>query len=183
MSLSVTKGETKFLAIVSITVLFFVAVVAGSVVALAAGHKGDDVPYLHVANGSKLIRVEPLVYCTIDLATCEGSPSEGPTRIPVKVGDTVMVSLSSDLSVGPWTLVVQYLTGDTKDGFENTAEKFYSSDSKRTITLASTRDRILAAIEIKQPSQKEVNGDFAPRGIWGIDTLPDGVEVPVTDQE
>jgi hypothetical protein len=177
MSLSFTKGEKKFVAIVSIAVLLFVAVVGGSVAALVSGHKSDDVPYLQVANGTKLIRVEPLIYCAIDGSDCEGSPTGKPARIPVKVGDSLMVSLSSDLSVGPWTLVTQFLT---EDGFDNTAEVFYRSDSRRTITVPSTRDRILATIEIKQPSQVELDDGFAPRGIWGIDTLPDGVEVPAT---
>jgi hypothetical protein len=180
MSSRLTTGEKKFFAIATITVLLFVAVVGGTVAALVSRHENDDVPYLHVANGDKLTRVEPLIYCGIDMSGCKGSLNGKPTRIPVQAGDTVMVSLSSDLSVGPWTLVVQYLTGDKNDDFENTAEEFYGSGSKRTITLASTRDRVLATIEIKQPSQMEKDGGFIPRGIWGIDTLPDGVEVPAT---
>jgi hypothetical protein len=178
MSARLTTGEKKFFAIAAITVLLLVAVIGGSVAALASGHEDNDVPYLHVANGNTLITVEPLIYCSIEVTNCEGSPTKKPARIPVPVGDAVMVSLSSDLSVGPWTLVVQYLT---KDGFDNTAEVFYRSESKRTFTLASTRDRILATIEIKQPSQKEDAGGFIPRGIWGIDTLPDGVDVPASD--
>ncbi len=138
MSARLTTGEKKFFAIAVITVLLLVAVIGGSVAALASGHEDNDVPYLHVANGNTLITVEPLIYCSIEVTNCEGSPTNKPARIPVPVGDAVMVSLSSDLSVGPWTLVVQYLT---KDGFDNTAEVFYRSDSKRTFTLASTRDR------------------------------------------
>lgn len=170
-----SSGEKKFVAIFTIVAVLFVAVVATSVAVLTAGHERDDVPYVQVASGSDLVRVEPLIYCSIDMKTCDGSPMNKPTRVPVDVGDALVVSLSADLSVGPWTLIIQYLTAD---GFTDGGEVVYRSGSKHTITVPSTKDKILAAIEIKQPSQVEVDGGFAPRGIWGIDTLPDGVEVP-----
>ncbi len=170
-----SSGEKKFVAIFTIVAVLFVAVVATSVALLTAGHQDDDPPYVQVASGTDFVRVEPLVYCTIDMSTCEGSPLDKPTRVPVDIGDTLVVSLSADLSVGPWTLIIQYLT---KDGYADGGEMVYRSGSKHTIMVPSTKDKILAAIEIKQPSQVEVDGGFAPRGIWGIDTLPDGVEVP-----
>lgn len=170
-----SPGEKKFVAIVTIVAVLFVAVVATSVAVLTAGHKDDDAPYVQVASGSDLVRVEPLMYCTINLSECDGTPMNKPTRVPVDVDDTLVVSLSADLSVGPWTLIIQYLT---KDGYVDGGEVVYRSGSKHTITVPSTKDKILAAIEIKQPSQVEVAGGYAPRGIWGIDTLPDGVEVP-----
>ncbi|MBA4024459.1 MAG: DUF2771 domain-containing protein [Gordonia sp.] len=174
-----SSGEKKFFAIFSIVAVLFVVVVASSVAVLASGHEADDTPYVQVASGDKLVRVEPLKYCSIDLQNCNQEALDPPARVPVKVGDTVMLSLSAELAVGPWTLVVQYLTAEGSDIGD---EVFYPSDSARTITLDSTRDRILAAIEIKQPSQVEDEFGFVPRGIWGIDTLPDGVEVPAPSQ-
>lgn len=177
--MSLTSGEKKFFAIFSIVAVLFVAVVGGSVALLVSGHTSDDAPYVQVANGDQLVRVEPLKYCSIDLQDCNRETLDPPARVPVKVGDTLMLSLSSELAVGPWTLVVQYLTAEGSDIGD---EVFYPSDSARTITLDSTRDRILAAVEIKQPSQVEDEFGFVPRGIWGIDTLPDGVEVPAQSQ-
>ena len=88
-----------------------------------------------------------------------------------------MVSVSEELSVGPWNLIAIYLT---ENGLEGSATS-YSSGSKRTITLPSTKDRILAGFEVQQPSQIEVQGEgFIQRGLWSVDTRPDGVEVPAT---
>lgn len=173
--MSLSTGEKKFAIITAIVAVLFVAIVGGTVAALTVDHESSDVPYLQVASGSELVRVEPLIYCDIDGTDCEGSLDDPPTRIPVAVGDTAMISLSDDLAIGPWTVVVQYLTAD---GFDTGTETFYGSDTRRVITLASTEDKILAAVEIRQPSQVEVEGQFVPRGVWGLDTLPDGVEVP-----
>jgi|GEM_PF-5836628 len=176
--MSLSTGEKKFAIIAAIVAVLFVAIVGGSVAALTAGHESDDVPYVQVASGSKLVRVEPLAYCSIDLSECDGSATNPPTRVPVAVGDTLMVSLSHELAVGPWILVVQHLTAE---GFDNGTETIYLSDSKRTITLPSTKDKILAVVQITQPSQVETEpGVFIQRGIWAIDTLPDSVDIPAS---
>lgn len=173
--MSLSTGEKKFAIISAIVAVLFVAIVGGSVAALTVGHESSDVPYLQVASGDKLVRVEPLKYCTIDLTSCEGSLDDPSPRVPVAVGDSVMLSVSEELSVGPWNLIAVYLT---ENGLEGSATTF-ASESKRTVTLSSTKDRILAGVEIQQPSQIEVQDQgFIQRGLWSVDTRPDGVEVP-----
>ncbi|WP_020104811.1 DUF2771 family protein [Nocardia sp. 348MFTsu5.1] len=175
--MSLSTGEKKFAIITAIVAVLFVAIVGGTVAALTVDHESSDVPYLQVASGSELVRVDPLKYCTIDLNSCEGSLDDPSSRVPVAVGDSAMVSVSEELSVGPWNLIAIYLT---ENGLEGSATS-YSSGSKRTITLPSTKDRILAGFEVQQPSQIEVQGEgFIQRGLWSVDTRPDGVEVPAT---
>lgn len=174
------SGERKALVIIAVVAVAFVAIVGSAVAFLTDGFAGHDEdehpPKVSLAVGGTLTRIAPARWCTIDLTECTPDRLEDMTvpRVPVEVGQSVVLSVPSSIAERPWNVVAEYLTphGSTRDGGIRT------SGSTFTMVLHSRPDYILTTIEIQLPSIR-VDADGVPvaRAIIAADTRPTG-EVP-----
>ncbi|MAU84849.1 DUF2771 family protein [Gordonia sp. Z-3] len=179
--MNLSSADKKVMAIIAAVVVAFVVIVGGAVAVLtkdtwSGGHPDED-PYLQLAVGDRLVRVEPTRMCDVFLRNCE---PEDPTaidvaRVPVPVGESMMLSVSQDIAEWPWNLVVQYLTPSGPDGTIVPMR----SNSTYTTVLHSTPDRILIAIEVQLPSVVSAGDDtVSMRGYLAADTSPEGMQLP-----
>ncbi|MFW0785453.1 DUF2771 family protein [Gordonia sp. CPCC 206044] len=180
------SGEKKALTIIAAVAVVFVLVVGGTVAFLtrdvwSGDSNDDDDLYLQLAVGDRLIRVEPTLMCDIFLKNC--SPSDprdiSVQRVPIPIGESVLVSASKDVAEWPWNLVVQYLT---PRGPEVTSTPM-RSESTYTTALHSTPDRVVVNIEVQIPSAVTEPGtdNVMARGFLAADTTPENLpERPVT---
>ncbi|AZG45596.1 DUF2771 family protein [Gordonia insulae] len=182
----VNSAEKKTLAIIAAVILAFVVIVGGAVALLtkdtwSGDAADDDHAYLQLAVGDQLVRVEPTRMCDVLLKNCEPANVSDITvqRVPVPVGESVMLSVSEDIAKWPWNLVIQYLTPQGLDGTSVPMR----SNSTYTTVLHSTRDRILVNIEVQVPSaiSDAANNNVIARGYLAADTTPDDLEVPNPD--
>ena len=169
------SGERKALVIIAVVAVAFVAIVGGAVAFLTDGFTGQDEdehpPKVSLAVGGTLTRIEPARWCTLELTKCSPARMEEikVPRVPVEVGETVVLSVPSSIAERPWNVVAEYLTphGPTRDGGIRT------SGSTFTMVLHSRPDYILTNIEIQLPSIK-IDADGVPvaRAIIAADTRP-----------
>lgn len=185
--MQLNPGEKKAVAIIAAVAVAFVLIVGGSVAFLTkdswsgkqqfgAIDRGDHL-YVQLAVGDRLIRVEPTRMCDVFLKECRpaGESDITPTRVPVTPGDSIMVSVSEGIARWPWKLVVQVLT---PHGLEGTEIPF-ESGSKRTTVLHSTPDRVILIVEVALPSAvKASESDYISRGVFSVDTKPEGLRLP-----
>lgn len=168
----ISSGEKKALSIIAIVVVLFVAVVGTSVFLLTRNAAHDDQPYLHVAVGDELHTVDPRWWCDLMLTACDPeitAPRETAT-VPVPVGSTVMLTVSSEIAQGPWNLAAVYQTprGLVED------EQPQGSDSTYTLTLRSVPDRVLIGFTVISASARLSPADeVLPRGELAVQTAPD----------
>lgn len=175
-----SSAEKKAIAIILIVAMVFVVIVGSTVAALTVGHhdENDDLPYLQIAAGKKFTRVEPMVWCSVQLTACHPANVNNPhppTRFAVDPGDTVVLTVSDELATGPWRLVSQFLT--PAGGI--TRSQYFRPNSTYTLTIPTSRDRTLVTLEVQAPSQVQTaENEFVIRGYLGVDTRPEGVELP-----
>lgn len=169
ISSSATK---RTLGIVGVLVLLYAAVIVGAAALVAANTDHNDRPYLQIAVGDQLHRVEPIYWCDVLMRECDppmkSVVTRSKSRIPVTVGETALVSVSQQIATGPWRLVAEYYTptGIVRD------EPFFLSDSTYTVALHSTVERTLLTIEVQAPSAIETSDGVVARGILAADTAP-----------
>ncbi|MDY6807757.1 MAG: DUF2771 family protein [Actinomycetota bacterium] len=179
--MNLSSADKKALTIIATVAVAFVVIVGGTVAVLTreawSGDGPDEEPYLHLAVGDRLVQVEPTRMCDVFLENCE---PENPTdidvaRVPVPVGESMMLSVSQDIAEWPWNLVVQYLTPEGPDGTVVPMR----SNSTYTTVLHSSPERILIAIEVQLPSVVSAGDDtVSMRGYLAADTSPEGMELP-----
>ncbi|ATD69882.1 MULTISPECIES: DUF2771 family protein [Gordonia] len=168
----ISSGEKKALAIIAIVVVAFVAVVGTSVFLLTRNSTHDDKPYLHIAVGKNLYTVEPVRWCDLMLDECDpplGTSQREAPRVPVAVGDTVMLSVSGDISQGPWNLAAVYWTprGLVED------EQPQASGETYTVTLKTAPEYVLLGITVYPASARLTrNDEIIPRGVLAAETAP-----------
>ena len=168
----ISSGEKKALSIIAIVVVLFVAVVGTSVFLLTRDAAHDDEPYLHLAVGDELHTVDPRWWCDLMLTECDPeitAPRETVT-VPVPVGSTIMLTVSSEIAQGPWNLAAVYQTprGLVED------EQPQGSDSTHTLTLRSVPDRGLIGFTVIAASARLSPADeVLPRGELAVQTAPD----------
>lgn len=174
MSVNFTAAERKALAIFGVLVLLFGVVVIGGAAGLAQLTKSDDDhrPYMQIAVGDQLTRVYPIIWCDVYMRECDppiGSKvTRTKTHVPVKVGETALVSVSEDIASGPWSYTAEYYT---PQGLVQVGDVF-RSNTRFTIAIPSTAERTLLTIEVKTPSAATESGDFRIRGFLSADTAP-----------
>ncbi|MEE4025604.1 DUF2771 family protein [Gordonia sp. PKS22-38] len=179
--MNLNSGEKKALAIIAAVAVAFVAVVGGSVAFLTkdswSGDSDSEHSYLHLAVGDRLVRVDPTRMCDVFLENCEPEdPADARiARVPVPIGESVVLSVSQDIAEWPWNLVVQYLTPNGPDGTVVPMR----SNSTYTTVLHSTAERTLIAIEVQLPSVVSAGDDtVSMRGFLAADTSPEGLQLP-----
>jgi hypothetical protein len=169
------SGERKALVIFVVVVVAFVSVVGGTVALLTdgfAGHDEDDhPPKVALAVGGTLTRIEPARWCSVDLSDCSPARMEDMKvpRVPVEVGESVVLSVPASIAERPWNIVAEYLTphGSARDGGIRTSGSTY------TMVLHSRPDYILTTIEIQLPSIRlDADGVPVARAIIAADTRP-----------
>ncbi len=167
----ISSGEKKALSIIAIVVVLFVAVVGTSVFLLTRNAAHDDQPYLHVAVGDELHTVDPRWWCDLMLTVCDPeitAPNETVT-VPVPVGSTIMLTVSSEIAQGPWNLAAVYQTprGIIED------EQQQGADDTFTLTLRSEPDRVLVGFTVISASARLTPADdVLPRGELAVQTAP-----------
>lgn len=169
-----TAAEKKTLALIATLVVLFGAVVVASAVVLARATSSDrdHLPYLQIAVGDQLTRVYPIVWCDVQMRDCDppiGSKvNRTTTPVPVRVGQTALVSVSAEIAQNPWAMIAEYYTpnGIVRD------EPLYPSNTRYTVALPSTLDRTLISIEVQAPSAVQTPDGIVVRGFLGVDTLP-----------
>lgn len=172
------SGEKKAIAITAAVVVVFVVVVATTVGVLVSGteHHRDDHPYAQLAIDDRLVRVEPAKMCDVMLRHCtpEKSADVHIPKVPIAIGDTVLVSVPQTVGKWPWNLVAQYVTptGQDVQHIENGSDQTFST------TLRSTRDHVLVNIEIQLPSAVGDPDNLRIRGYIAADTTPKGFRLP-----
>ncbi len=178
------SGDKKAIAIIAAVVIAFVVIVGGAVAVLTRDQwSGDDNNntedlYLQLAVGDRLVRVEPTSMCDVFLKNCqpENDADIHVEKVPVPVGESVVLSVSKDIAKFPWNLVVQYLT---PQGLDGTSEPMRSNTTYTTV-LHSTPEQILVNIEVQVPSVVSPAGEegVIARGYLAADTTPQGVDLP-----
>lgn len=169
-----TAAEKKTLAIVAALIVLFGAVVVGAAVTLArtTSSDRDHLPYLQIAVGDQLTRVYPIVWCDVSMRECDppiGSKvNRTTTHVPVRVGQTALLSVSAEIADNPWAMIAEYYTpnGIVRD------EPLFPSRSRYTVALTSTLERTLISIEVQAPSAIQTPDGIVVRGFLGVDTLP-----------
>jgi hypothetical protein len=165
--------RSRALAIIVVVAVAFAAIVGGTVAFLTDGFTGhdDEPPKVSLAVGGTLTRIEPARWCSLDLTECTPARMQDMVvpRVPVEVGESVVLSVPSSIAERPWNMVAEYLTphGPTRDG------GIRMSGSTYTMVLHSRPDYILTTIEIQLPSIR-VDADGVPvaRAIIAADTRP-----------
>lgn len=181
----VNSGEKKALAIIAAVVVAFVVIVGGTVAVLTkdqwSGDSTEEQPYLQLAVGDRLVRVDPTRMCDVFLKNCEPKRMADAQvqRVPVPVGESVMLSVSKDIAEWPWNLVIQYLTPEGLDGTSVPMR----SNSTYTTVLHSTPDRILINVEVQVPSAiaDAQNNNVIARGYLAADTSPQDLPLPAAN--
>ncbi|MGZ8178723.1 DUF2771 family protein [Williamsia sp. SKLECPSW1] len=173
---SLTRGEKKFGLVASAVIVVAAVVVAVSVWFLTRDGF-EETPYVQATTGKDLVRVEPTIYCEIDLTGCrQGEPGTFAKRLAVPAGQSVLVSVSKAIAAAPWVLTLEYLT---PTGFEQRAPQFFGPNQKFSFTARSTPDAVLSTIEVRLPSSRvDTSGLPITRAFWSINTLPPGTAVP-----
>ncbi len=151
------------------------AVVAIVVFALTAAaavrHNRDTVerPELSVAVDRTLRYVGPYLYCD-DVLKQQCDPKQKPAEIPVQPGQTILVSLPPYIAKRPWDVSVQYLFPNGNSTITSTP---HLTPGDSLIVLQSTRDALIAQIELHVPSDvQDAFGNLISQAVWAIDTLP-----------
>nr|WP_272918268.1 DUF2771 family protein [Gordonia sp. SID5947] len=136
---------------------------------------------MQLAVGDRLVRVDPTRMCDVFLKNCEPEKITDAQvqRVPVPVGESVMLSVSQDIAEWPWNLVIQYLTPEGLDGTSVPMR----SNSTYTTVLHSTPDRILVNLEVQVPSaiSDAENNNVIARGYLAADTSPPDLKLPAGD--
>ncbi|MDL9937787.1 DUF2771 family protein [Gordonia sp. ABSL1-1] len=173
------NGEKKALTIIAVVAVVFVVVVASTTFLLVRDEPREHPPYLHLAVGGELYKVEPRWYCDVLLRDCHPSPSEGgipnarqTPRTPIPVGESTMLTVSSDIAEGPWKLNLLY---STPRGLTEVQRPLYKADSTYTIVLKSEPGRVLLGLTVLLPSAVELpDGSVPVRAELAADTRPEG---------
>ncbi|MDL9948849.1 DUF2771 family protein [Gordonia sp. ABSL11-1] len=185
--MNLNSGEKKALTVIAAVVVAFVVVVGGTVVFLTKDSWSEDSTshddmYLQLAVGDRLIRVDPTRMCDVFLKNCEPEQLTDMRiqRVPVPVGETVMLSVSQGIAEWPWNLVVQYLTPNGPDGTSVPMR----SNSTYTTVLQSTPDRVLINVEVQVPSAVADAGtdNVIARGFLAANTTPDNLQMPAAQR-
>ena len=176
--MSFSTEEKKALTIITVVALVFVLAVGGTVAALTVGKPHDDKPYLQLAIGDELVRVEPARWCDLFLRECDpADPAQVRIpKVPVPVGSTVLLSVSEGIADTPWRLVVQYLTPRGPEA----SEEIHRVGESYTQSLTSHPDAILINIEVQVLSAIAApdGSNAVARGYLAADTTPPGVKLP-----
>ncbi|MFT3899162.1 MAG: DUF2771 family protein [Gordonia sp. (in: high G+C Gram-positive bacteria)] len=175
----------KTLALTLAALLVYGAVILGGAAFWASRTHVDERPYATLWAGKEKARAYPTVLCSYQMKDCDGDflkvdPARH-TRFPVPIGETVRVRLSDNVVDDPWSIVAQYLT---PNGSELLLKEFAPKQGARSLTLSSTRERVLINIEISLPSALlagDSDTDLVRRGYIAINTTPTG-EQKLLDQ-
>ncbi|MGV9823990.1 DUF2771 family protein [Gordonia sp. NPDC003429] len=173
------SGEKKAIAIIVVVAVLFVAVVGGTVAALTVGRHHDEGPYLQLAVGDRLVRVEPSIRCDVFGNNCEPKDLSQATfgHVPVPVGESVLMSVSADIARQPWTLVTQYADARGVITDPDPEPVYKKSGATYTVTLPSTHDHVLVKIEVKVISAQTTATALPFRAVFAVDTTPEGFEL------
>jgi hypothetical protein len=126
-------------------------------------------PALQAAVGTALVKVAPLQYCDNVRALQCDAPIR-PTKLSVEPGQAIVISLPDYITDRPWDVTVQRY--DTAAGKAVLETRTYVRPTEATLVLKSTDQLLLAAVEIRVPSDVQDSfGNLVSQAVWGIDTL------------
>ncbi|MEO9327070.1 DUF2771 family protein [Gordonia aurantiaca] len=169
----ISSGEKKALSIIAAVVVVFVVVVGTSVFFLTRDSDKEHEPYLHIAVGSDLYTVEPARWCDLFLERCSpeaGKPQRPTPRVPVPVGETILLTVSGEIAESPWRLQTVYWVPGL--GIDEDEDKF-TAGATYSVPLRSTAERILIGVTVVPPSGVFIGENVAyGRGVLTADTSP-----------
>lgn len=176
--MQLNSGEKKALTIIVVVAVVFALAVGGTVAALTVGKPHDDKPYLQLAIGDRLVRVEPARWCDLFVQECDPANPDD-VRVPkvsVPIGSTVLLSVSEGIAETPWRLITQYMTPRGPQ----TSEQLHRVGETYTQPLTSQPDAILINIEVQVLSAiaQPDGSDAIARGYLAVDTTPPGIQLP-----
>ncbi|MGP3706174.1 DUF2771 family protein [Gordonia paraffinivorans] len=169
----ISSGEKKALSIIAAVVVVFVVVVATSVFLLTRNSDKEHEPYLHIAVGSDLYTVEPARWCDLFLEKCAPAadqPQRPTPRVPVPVGETILLTVSAEIAESPWRLQTVYWVPGA--GIDEDEDKF-DAGTTHSVPLRSTPEKILVGITVLPPSGVFIGDNVTyDRGVLTADTSP-----------
>lgn len=168
-------------------VLLVIAVATAAAVMLSP--QEDHSPRLSVFAGDEYLRAEPAFWCSVELTDCEpyDPQSYGPDqlipisahRLPVPVGDDLLMSLPGEIANSVWGALAIYQTPDGVDQ----QDWFHAAGSAYGQTFTSTEDRVLLRVEVTVLSTvQDERGDYLARGLYAFDTTPGDITEIFSDQ-
>lgn len=137
----------------------------------AARHRDqpEPRPTLHASVGTTLVDVAPLGYCT-DVMTGQCDPAGAPSKLPVRPGAAIVVSLPEYITARPWSLTVERI--DVATGLSIVEVTTHLQPARATLILKSTDKTLLGTVEIKvADAAQDQFGNLVTQAIWSINTL------------
>lgn len=126
-------------------------------------------PALKAAVGTALEKVRPMQYCS-NVRELQCDPAARPVKLSVEPGQAIVISLPKYITSRPWDVTVQRY--DTVKGEATLETQTHLEPTKGTLILKSTDALLLAAVEIRVPSDvQDQFGNLISQAVWGIDTL------------
>ncbi|MFT4200365.1 DUF2771 family protein [Gordonia sp. (in: high G+C Gram-positive bacteria)] len=168
----------KTLALIGVALLAYAAVIVGASMFWASRTHVDERPSATLWAGDEKTHAYPTVLCNYQMKDCDGNflkvdPARI-TRFPVAIGQTLRLRLSDNVAEDPWSIVAQYVT---PNGSELLLKDFLPKTGTQSLTLTSTRERVLINVEISLPSallSGDSDTDLVRRGYIAINTTPTG---------
>lgn len=186
--MAIQPSDKKALTALAAAALAMLAVIAIATTLLVRGHT-DESPTISAASGDQIERVAPSYWCDAKMEKCtprflslEEISQVPPARLAVPVGGKLSVSVPSEISSHPWTMLAEYAT---PAGIAQTLW-IHQSGTAFTQVLESTPDRVLLTVELAPFSAvvkdapggvESGEGDILFRAHYGIDTSPEGFTV------
>ena len=164
------KPSRNVLLVVAALFVVVVAIAAYTVVAtLRAADEPSPRPALAASVGTTLEDVHPMQFCT-DVRALQCDAAATPRKLSVEPGKALVISLPKYITSRPWDVTIQRY--DTINGQATLETRTHVEPTKDTLILKSTDALLLAAVEIRVPSDvQDQFGNLISQAVWGIDTL------------
>ncbi len=186
--MSPASRDSKILIVLTAAAVAMLAVVVVATTLLVRGHT-ESSPKITVASGTQLERIAPSYWCDAKLEEChprlmslEELRQVPPARLAVPIGDTLSISVPSEISAHPWAMLAEYAT---PAGIAQVIW-IHQSGTMFTQVLESTPDRVLLTVELSPFSAvlkdapegvESDQGDILFRAHYAVDTTPVGFTV------
>jgi hypothetical protein len=182
-------GDKKALTILAAAAAAVVVLIAGLTAVLVVTSDDDHVPTVSVQAGDTFVQVQPAYWCERDMTDCTPADPRTAQQVPTQVaraatpvGSTMLLTVPEEIASGPWFAFAQYAT---PKGLQRVVT-LNRSDSKYTMELTSTPDRVLLGVDIQSVATvldnspnglNSPDGSILMRGVFSVDARPDGYTV------
>lgn len=167
-----TSGERKFFSIALAVTLIVCGALYFAIALTPRTNRFTEVPILRAVSPTQTVLVTPwMFYPNFDLTGTGQIDLKKKVYLPLKVGDSLWISIPEILSQSVWNLRKEILQPDGSSKIEESLP--FRRGEKTFLALKSTKAQPLINVEIAQASARfDRDGNNIPRAFWSIDTLP-----------